>query len=80
MLLQLLLNRGADPAAVDSMGRTALQHAMHLDKAASLRVAAALLQVRMQRGSIFGLADAVVHCCTDTVLGSSYTDLCALRA
>ncbi len=43
---QLLLNRGADPSAVDSLGRTALQHAMHLDKAASLKVAAALLQVR----------------------------------
>ncbi|GFR45476.1 hypothetical protein Agub_g6877 [Astrephomene gubernaculifera] len=42
---QLLLNRGARTDAVDATGRTALQHAMHMDRAASLQVAAALLQM-----------------------------------
>ncbi|GLI60624.1 hypothetical protein VaNZ11_002787 [Volvox africanus] len=50
--VQLLLNRKADVHAVDAEGRTALQHAMHLDKASSLQVAAALLQMgaRPERG------------------------------
>ncbi|KAG2450455.1 hypothetical protein HYH02_004957 [Chlamydomonas schloesseri] len=43
--VQLLLNRGADVRAVDGQGRTALQHAMALDKPASLQVAYALLQM-----------------------------------
>ncbi|GLC39823.1 hypothetical protein PLESTB_001385500 [Pleodorina starrii] len=42
--VQLLLNRGADVHTVDSEGRTALQHALQLDKAGSLQVAAALLR------------------------------------
>ncbi|PNH11118.1 Ankyrin-1 [Tetrabaena socialis] len=42
--IQLLLNREANVRAVDSLGRTALQHAMHMDTTASLLVAAALLE------------------------------------
>ncbi|PNH07632.1 Serine/threonine-protein phosphatase 6 regulatory ankyrin repeat subunit C [Tetrabaena socialis] len=42
--IQLLLNRDADFRAVDSLGRTALQHAMHMDTGASLLAAAALLE------------------------------------
>ncbi|KAG2495925.1 hypothetical protein HYH03_005857 [Edaphochlamys debaryana] len=48
--VMLLLNRGADVRAVDAQGRTPLQHAMTLDKGASLKIAAALLQ----RGAVPG--------------------------